>query len=162
MALPLWNSKTAHAALLCLHPNDGVSLGICGSGYSSNINNLREWIFFEHQQISLGNEESAHSFIAAQSFFCTPLGSWTSVHPGHGCPFPVDFPHACFSKVSRACPKFLRTILLTHLNPISGKIHSQPGPATCKHNRQSGQSESKQTRLRETLFESQRPLLEKD
>ena len=38
MALPLWNSKTAHAALLCLHPNDGVSLGICGSGYSSNIN----------------------------------------------------------------------------------------------------------------------------
>ena len=38
MALPLWNSKTAHASLLCLHPNDGVSLGICGSGYSSNIN----------------------------------------------------------------------------------------------------------------------------
>ena len=38
MALPLWNSKTAHATQLCLHPNDGVPLGICGSGYSSNIN----------------------------------------------------------------------------------------------------------------------------
>ena len=38
MALPLWNSKTAHATQLCLHPNDGVSLGICGSGHSSNIN----------------------------------------------------------------------------------------------------------------------------
>ena len=40
MALPLWNSKTAHATQLCLHPNDGVSLGICGSGHSSNINNF--------------------------------------------------------------------------------------------------------------------------
>ena len=38
MALPLWNSKTTYATLLCLHPNDGVSLGICGSGHSSNIN----------------------------------------------------------------------------------------------------------------------------
>ena len=38
MALPLWNSKTAHATQLCLHPNDGVPLGICGSGHSSNIN----------------------------------------------------------------------------------------------------------------------------
>ena len=37
MALPLWNSKTAHATQLCLHPNDGVPLGICGSGHSSNI-----------------------------------------------------------------------------------------------------------------------------
>ena len=26
MALPLWNSKTAHTTQLCLHPNDGVSL----------------------------------------------------------------------------------------------------------------------------------------
>ena len=31
MALPLWNSKTAHTTPLCLHPNGGVSLGICGS-----------------------------------------------------------------------------------------------------------------------------------
>ena len=38
MALPLWNSKTAHTTPLCLHPNGGVSLGICGSGYSSNTN----------------------------------------------------------------------------------------------------------------------------
>ena len=38
MALPLWNSKTAHAIQLCLHPNDGVPLGICGSGHPSNIN----------------------------------------------------------------------------------------------------------------------------
>ena len=46
MALPLWNSKTAHATLLCLHPNDGVSLGICGSGYSSNINSFLSFFFF--------------------------------------------------------------------------------------------------------------------
>ena len=38
MALPLWNSKTTHATQLCFHPNDGVPLGICGSGHSSNIN----------------------------------------------------------------------------------------------------------------------------
>ena len=38
MALPLWNSKTAHTTRPCLHPNDGVPLGICGSGHSSNIN----------------------------------------------------------------------------------------------------------------------------
>ena len=37
MALPLWNSKTTHATPLCLHPNDGVPLGNCGSGHSSNI-----------------------------------------------------------------------------------------------------------------------------
>ena len=36
--MPLWNSKTARTTQLCLHPNDGMSLGICGSGYSSNIN----------------------------------------------------------------------------------------------------------------------------
>ena len=40
MALPLWNSKTTHATSLCLHPNDGVPLGICGSGHSSNINSF--------------------------------------------------------------------------------------------------------------------------
>ena len=36
-------------------------------------------------------------------FFCAPLGSSTSACLGHGCPRP----HACFSKVSRGCPKSL-------------------------------------------------------
>ena len=48
MALPLWNSKTAHVTQLCLHPNDGVSLGICGSGYSSNINNFWAALHWKH------------------------------------------------------------------------------------------------------------------
>ena len=30
MALPLWNSKTAHTTRPCLHPNDGVSWGFVG------------------------------------------------------------------------------------------------------------------------------------
>ena len=34
---PLWNSKTAHATLLCLRPTDGMS------------GDLWEWTFFKHQ-----------------------------------------------------------------------------------------------------------------
>ena len=49
MALPLWNSKTTYATPLCLHPTDGVPLGICGSGHSSNINMFR---FF--REMSMG------------------------------------------------------------------------------------------------------------
>ena len=39
MALPL-----SHATPLCLHPNDGVPLGNCGSGHSSNINSF-DYVF---------------------------------------------------------------------------------------------------------------------
>ena len=70
MALPLWNSKTARATQLCLHPNDGVPLGICGSGYSSNINisgNLR-------------NKWSADSMAPS---IMTSAGAATAVTPGH-------------------------------------------------------------------------------
>ena len=38
------------------------------------------------------------------NFFWTPLGSWTSAPSGHGRPWPQD---ACFSRISRAWPKFL-------------------------------------------------------
>ena len=50
----------------------------------------------------VGNGNSARSF-SDRSFFFTPLGSWTSAPSGHGCPHR----NACFSRISRAWPKFL-------------------------------------------------------
>ena len=52
----------------------------------------------------VGNEKSA-SIFSARNIFAPPppQESWTSARSGHGCPHP----NACFSKVSRACPKLL-------------------------------------------------------
>ena len=79
MALPLWNSKTAHASLLCLHPNDGVSLGICGSGYSSNINLLTSHLMSGCGSLSSPNDtyrEVLSQLPVPSSVF---LPSWLSI-----------------------------------------------------------------------------------
>ena len=51
--------------------------------------------------VFFGNENSARSF--SDRSFLNPLGSWTSAPSGHGCPHR----NACFSRISRAWPKFL-------------------------------------------------------